>query len=132
MLVLPCIFSVPVFGNGDIRTPEDAKRMLDETGCDYVMIGREAMSNPFLFTQINQYLEKGKYGGMSSKKKIETFFKYVEYAKQYPTIKVYNIRMQAMNFSKGCPGGKELRGKLLTLKETAEIEQVMREFYEGL
>jgi len=90
------------------------------------------MSNPFLFTQINQYLEKGKYGGMSSKKKVETFFKYVEYAKQYQSIKVYNIRMQAMNFSKGCPGGKELRGKLLTVKEIPEIERIMKEFYERL
>jgi len=69
---------------------------------------------------------------MSSKRKIETFFKYVEYAKLYPTIKIYNIRMQAMNFSKGCPGGKELRGKLLKLKDIAEIEQVMKEFYDGL
>ena len=124
--------SIPVVGNGDIRTPEDAKRMLDETGCDYVMIGREAMSNPFLFAQINQYLETGKYRGLSSRKKIETFFRYVEYAKKYPTIKVYNIRMQAMNFSKGCPGGKELRGKLLAVKEITEIERIMREFYEAL
>ena len=69
---------------------------------------------------------------MSSKKKIETFFRYVEYAKNYPTIKVGNIRMQAMNFSKGCPGSKELRGKLLAVKEIAEIERIMREFYERL
>ena len=96
------------------------------------MVGREAMSNPFLFAQINQYLETGKYRGLSSKKKIETFFRYVEYARRYPTIKVYNIRMQAMNFSKGCPGGKELCGKLLAVKEITEIERIMRGFYETL
>ena len=123
--------SIAVCGNGDITSPEDAKKMLEQTGCDYVMIGRAACSNPFLFAQINNYLKTGTYGGITDRRRVKKFFDYLKYAEHYK-INTSNIRMQAMNFTKGCKGSKELRGKLLECKDIESIRLKVEEIMENL
>jgi len=116
---------IPVIGNGDIQTPEDARRMLDETGCDYVMIGRAACRNPFIFTQINEYLATGSYAEITFEQRLKCFFRYLDYARKYPTIRFANIRLQAMNFTKGAEGSKGLRVKISQAQSIGELQEVL-------
>ena len=82
--------SVPVVGNGDITSPELAKKILNYTGCDYVMIGRGAMGNPFIFEQINDYLEYGVYKKYSLSDRLDAFFRYMKLTSRY------NIRFTSL------------------------------------
>lgn len=117
---------IPIVGNGDVTSPELAKQMLEQTGCDYVMIGRGAMGNPFLFEQVNDYLATGNYKKYSQKNKSEIFCKYLDYAVKY-NIKFTNIRQQAMRFTKGLRGGSELRNKIMNSKNFEDLKNIMSE-----
>ena len=120
------ISSIPIVGNGDIVTPEDAKKMIDETGCDYVMIGRGAMGNPFLFQQINDYLKTGSYKKYSFKDRLDSFFDYLHLTDQY-NLKFSNIKSQAMRFTKGMRGGSKLRSEITFSKNIEELKKIMNQ-----
>ncbi|CAE6498637.1 putative TIM-barrel protein, nifR3 family [Candidatus Nitrosotenuis uzonensis] len=120
------IVDVPVVGNGDITSPELAKKMIDETGCDYIMIGRAAMGNPFLFKQIDEYFMTGTYQEYSARYQVEMFLKYAEYALHY-NIKFPNIRQQAMRFTKGLVGSTRLRARIMVADTIDDIRTVMLE-----
>jgi len=122
------ISSIPIVGNGDITTPEDAKNMIDNTNCDYVMIGRGAMGNPFLFEQINDYLKTNSYKEYTFKDRLDSFFEYLHLTNQYK-IKFANIKGQAMRFTKGMKGGSKLRSKITISKNIEELEKIMSDAY---
>ena len=122
------ISKLPIVGNGDVTTPEDAKKMLDETGCDYVMIGRGAMGNPFLFEQINDYLKTNSYHEYSFSDRLDSFFEYMDLAKNYQ-IKFSNIKSQAMRFTKGLRNGSKLRSQITFSKNIGDLEKIMKEAY---
>lgn len=122
------ISSIPIVGNGDITTPEDAKTMIDNTNCDYVMIGRGAMGNPFLFEQINDYLKTNSYKEYTFKDRLDSFFDYLHLTNQY-NIKFAKIKGQAMRFTKGMKGGTKLRSKITISKNIEELEKIMNDAY---
>ena len=117
------LLDIPVCGNGDVTTPEEAKRMLDETGCAYVMIGRGAMGNPFLFKQCKDYLEKGTYEKPTDGERIEAWERYLEKAIEYD-IKFSRLKSQAMMFSKGFHHAKELRRRIARATSVEDLRVV--------
>jgi nifR3 family TIM-barrel protein len=122
------ISNIPIVGNGDIITPQDAKTMIDQTNCDYVMIGRGAMGNPFLFEQINDYLKTGTFKEYSTKDKLDSFFEYLHLTTKY-NIKFSHIKAQAMRFTKGLRESTKLRPKISMSKNIIELEQIMNNVY---
>lgn len=122
------LVSIPVVGNGDITTPELAKQMMEHTGCDYVMVGRGAMGNPFLFKQINDFLNTGSYQSYSSEHKFTVFCRYLDYALNYK-IKFANIKQQAMRFTKGLVDGTKLRPKIMIAKTIDDLKTTMIEAF---
>ncbi len=118
---------IPVIGNGDVFCGEDAKDMIEKTNCDYVMIGRATIGNPFIFKQINKYLKTRKTVVQSKKEKIEDFFKYIDLCKKYDIFSVVDAKLKAQEFTKGLEGSSKLRRKLNTIRSWEGIKKVMEE-----
>ncbi|SPE45499.1 tRNA-dihydrouridine synthase [Candidatus Sulfotelmatobacter sp. SbA7] len=123
---------IPVIGNGDIRTPEDACAMVGQTGCDAVMIGRTAPSNPWIFRQIEQYCASGKYDEPSEADRyqmIRTYFSML-IEEELPDA-VGKMKQFASWFTHGVPGGAGLRKAIYESKSAVEILGRVEEFFEA-
>ena len=107
--------SIPVIGNGDIITCYDAKRMLDETGCDAIMIGRGVLGNPWLIKECVDYLEKGiEPKKVSIEEKIDMIKRHLNLLIETKPYKVaiLEIRSHAAWYLKGMPNTKELKEEI--------------------
>ncbi len=121
--------SIPVIGNGDVKNEEDAARMLKDTGCDAVMIGRAAIGNPFIFGRINQYLKTGKKKKeLTKKEKISAFFDYVKFAEKHNLLTLQKAKTQGLWFTKGLFGSARLREKMSQARSVKEIKKEMKDF----
>src|SRR5271170_603761 len=124
---------IPVIGNGDVRSREDAAAMIAQTGCDAVMIGRSAASNPWIFRQIEQYTAIGSYDVPAD-------------ADRYQMIRTYfamlveekiggaegKMKQFASWFTHGVPHGAQLRKAVYESKNAGEILNAVDHFFETL
>jgi len=117
---------VPVIGNGDVWDGEDALKMIKETNCDYVMIGRGAIGNAFVFKQVEEYLNDEKVVEQTVEEKIKDFFKYIKLCKKFEIFSVVDAKLKAQEFTKGLNGSSKLRRELNKVKTWDEIEELMK------
>ncbi len=121
---------IPVIGNGDITKPEDAVRMVQETGCDAVMIGRAASSNPWIFRQIQQYLATGTYDEPSHRDRFDMMRTYYEMLLQRDEDDCTGKMKQfATYFTHGVRGGSQLRAHIYHAHEPGRILAIVEEFF---
>ena len=127
--------SIPVIGNGDITSCYLAKKMLDETGCDAIMIGRGVLGNPWLIKECVEYLEEGiEPKEISIEEKINMIKKHLRLlldTKPYK-LAMLEIRSHAAWYLKGLPNAKELKQAIFQTKTEEELTEFLDKYLEGI
>ncbi len=122
---------IPVIGNGDITKPEDARRMLEETGCDAVMIGRGAQGNPWIFRRVLEYLRTGSLlPEPSHDQRIEAIITHLDMvtALKGEGIGVKEMRKHAAWYLKGIPGSARIKSEIFKMNTCAEVKALLYEY----
>ncbi len=124
--------SIPVIGNGDITDGESARKMIEQTHCDGIAIGRAARGNPFIFREIRDYLKNGSHRDRPDKEELlDTILEHarlqLEYKGEYTGVR--EMRKHVGWYSAGMPGGARLRGKVNAMESMEDIENVVREAF---
>ena len=125
--------NIPVIGNGDIKTPEDVVKMLNETGCDAVMIGRGLLGNPWLIKNSLLLLDNKDYKLPSKNEKIKMCIKHLEYLKETKCEKlaILEIRSHLSWYLKGIDGANNIKNKVYQCSNIHDIMQLLNKFLRG-
>jgi nifR3 family TIM-barrel protein len=130
---LKAALSIPVVGNGDVTTPEDVVRMLAETGCDAVMIGRASMKNPWIYRQAAQLLAGRAYAEPTledRRRLILEHFRLLLAQEGDPRFAVHKLRTFTGWYTHGLPEGKHLRSRINSLEGPQEFLDAVESFFE--
>ena len=128
---------IPIFGNGDIDSPQKAKLYKERYGVDGIMIGRAAIGYPWIFREIKHYLATGEIlPAPTLAERVAICKKHLRKSVEWkgPKVGIFEMRRHYTNYLKGLPGIKDYRARLVTLMEPVEIESVLDEVttnYEG-
>src|ERR1700719_15247 len=122
---------IPVIGNGDIQKPEDAERIVQETGCDAVMIGRAAATNPWIFSQMAEFRSAGSYSQPTDGDRhqlLSRYYKEIKLADQPDA--VGKMKQFACWFTHGIGNGSELRRRVHEARTPGEVLDAVERFFE--
>lgn len=134
--VKEAVTRIPVIGNGDVTTPEDAARMLHETGCDGVMIGRGALGRPWIFRHVAHALRTGEILPQPTpQERAALCLRHarltLETTRQDPAAAVRELRGQLTKYHLGVPGAARMRDQLVRAETLADIEAILLPVIEG-
>lgn len=122
---------IPVIGNGDVRTVQDAERLMRETGCDGVMVGRAACGNVWIFRQIAIYLKEGRLTPPPSfTERAETLLRHLDMLTELKGdhIAIREMRRHAVCYVKGLPKSAELRTHFNQAMERGDFEHILEDY----
>ena len=128
---------IPIFGNGDIDSPEKALEYKNRYGVDGIMIGRAAIGYPWIFDEIKYFLETGDYlPPPTIQQRLDVIRRHLKFSVEWkgPITGIHEMRRHYTNYLKGMPNIKEYRSKLVTLPEVEQIDEVLDEIaahYDG-
>ena len=117
--------SVPVFGNGDVKTPQDVQRIVEVSGCAGVMVGRAALSNPMIFAQARQYLATGAFAPTLWSDKLAFMQEYLALQPRYG-LPFHVAKELAMELTSGIRGSAKMRAELMMAADGEELLEIMR------
>ena len=123
--------NIPVIGNGDIKSVDDAIRMFNETNCDAIMIGRASLGNPYIFKQISHYLKTHEILGEQTKnEKIDMCLKHMKYLLEIKNEKVaiLEMRTHAAWYIKGMKDSAIIKKKIFKCETKEELEKVLLDY----
>ncbi len=123
---------IPVIGNGDVISAEDAQRMYEQTGCDFVMIGRGALGNPWIFLQIDSWFENEKQiPNPTIEQRLSVMLRHIKLVCDYKgeEIAIREARKHVGWYLKGFHGASTFRKRACSLKTFAELESLVAEVY---
>lgn len=123
---------IPIIGNGDIRTPQDAKRMLEQTNVDAIMIGRATLGNPWIFREVLQYLKTGELiSGPTPEERLDTIKEHIrnEIAIKGEDIAIKEMRKHIAGYTKNLKDASMLRDRVNHLDTEKEVIQCLEDYF---
>lgn len=126
--------SIPVIGNGDVFTVEDALRLKETTNCDGIMIARGSMGNPWIFKQVKRVLQGKEVLSITNEEKIEMCLRHYELAVKYDGERkaVREMRKHSSWYIKGMPNSSELRNVINTTDQSDKVIEMLMQYKERL
>ena len=125
---------IPVIGNGDIKTKEDALKMFEQTNADGVMIGRAAIGNPWIFEQITNYLQNKDERKISNKERLEIIIKHIDLVvnEKGENIAIKEMRKHLAYYIKNLKNASKIREKINKIYTKEELISCLNEYFKDI
>lgn len=125
---------IPVIGNGDIKSPQDARRMFEQTNVDGIMIARASLGNPWIFEQVRTFLESGDIREIKNEEKLDVILKHInlEVMEKGEITGIREMRKHICYYLKGMPNASEIRDKINHIEDVKKVKNYLIEYFNSI